>query len=86
MGTFNLHGSLLPKYRGAAPIHHAVINGEKETGVTTFLLKHEIDTGNILMKKSLPIEEKDTVGTVHDKMMVLGASVVVETLKGLFDI
>ena len=80
MGTFNLHGSLLPQYRGAAPINWAVINGEKETGVTTFFLQHEIDTGNIIDQKRLPIRPNDTAGTVHDKMMVLGASLVLETV------
>lgn len=83
MGTLNLHGSLLPKYRGAAPINWAVINGEAETGVTTFLLKHAIDTGDILMQRKLPIEPNDTAGDVHDKMMDLGAEVVAETVAGL---
>ena len=63
LGSYNLHGSLLPKYRGAAPIHWAIINGEKETGVTVFKLKHEIDTGDILMKVSMPIFENDTTGS-----------------------
>ena len=85
MGTFNLHGSLLPKYRGAAPIHHAIINGEKETGVTTFFLKHEIDTGNVLMSAKCKIEETDTVGSVHDKLMLLGADLVVKTMDGLLN-
>ncbi len=85
MGTFNLHGSLLPKYRGAAPIHHAIINGEKESGVTTFFLKHEIDTGNILMRASCVIEKTDTVGSVHDKLMLLGADLVVKTMDGILD-
>ena len=80
LGTFNLHGSLLPHYRGAAPINWAVINGEKETGVTTFFLRHEIDTGNIIDQKKLPIAPNDTAGTVHDKMMVLGARLVLETV------
>jgi len=83
MGTINLHGSLLPQYRGAAPINWAVINGEKETGVTTFKLKHEIDTGDILMQESFPIGEKETAGEVHDKMKEIGARVLVETVKGL---
>ena len=83
MGTVNLHGSLLPQYRGAAPIHWAVINGEKETGVTTFQLKHEIDTGEILLQKSFPIGEEETTGEVHDKMKEIGAGVLVETVKGL---
>jgi methionyl-tRNA formyltransferase len=80
MGSFNLHGSLLPQYRGAAPINWAVINGDKETGVTTFFLQHEIDTGNIIEQKRMPIEDNDTAGSVHDKMMVLGAELVLETV------
>lgn len=83
MGTINLHGSLLPQYRGAAPINWAVINGEDETGVTTFKLKHEIDTGDILLQESFPIEEDDTAGTVHDKMKEIGAQLLVKTVKGL---
>ena len=85
LGTINLHGSLLPQYRGAAPINWAVINGEKETGVTTFKLKHEIDTGNILMQESFPIDENETAGDVHDKMKEIGARVLVETVKGIAD-
>lgn len=85
MGSVNLHGSLLPQYRGAAPINWAVINGEKETGVTTFKLKHEIDTGDILLQQSFPIGENDTAGEVHDKMKDIGAAVLVETVKGLAD-
>jgi methionyl-tRNA formyltransferase len=85
LGTINLHGSLLPQYRGAAPINWAVINGEKETGVTTFKLKHEIDTGDILMQESFPIEENETAGDVHDKMKDIGARVLVETVKGIAD-
>jgi len=85
LGTINLHGSLLPQYRGAAPINWAVINGEKETGVTTFKLKHEIDTGNILLQESFPIGENETAGEVHDKMKEIGARVLVETVKGLAD-
>jgi len=85
LGTINLHGSLLPQYRGAAPINWAVINGEKETGVTTFKLKHEIDTGNILMQESFPIEDNETAGDVHDKMKDIGARVLVETVKGIAD-
>ena len=80
LGSINLHGSLLPKYRGAAPINWAVINGEKETGVTTFFLQHEIDTGNIILQESFPIEDTDTAGMVHDKMMLIGANVLVDTL------
>ncbi|MEZ4948903.1 MAG: methionyl-tRNA formyltransferase [Saprospiraceae bacterium] len=81
IGTFNLHGSLLPKYRGAAPINWAIINGEKETGVTTFFIKHEIDTGDVLLKKSLTIGPDDTAGEVHDAMMVLGAQAVLESVQ-----
>src|SRR5436189_1500662 len=85
MGTVNLHGSLLPQYRGAAPIHWAVINGEKETGVTTFKLKHEIDTGDILLQEKFPIGENETVGEVHDKMKEIGAQLLVRTVQGLVD-
>lgn len=85
LGTINLHGSLLPQYRGAAPINWAVINGENETGVTTFKLKHEIDTGNILMQESFPIDENETASDVHDKMKEIGARVLVETVKGIAD-
>lgn len=81
IGTFNLHGSLLPKYRGAAPINWAVINGEKETGVTTFFLKHEIDTGDVLMQEKLPIGEDETVGEVYARMMDMGGEVVLKTVK-----
>ncbi len=82
LGTINLHGSLLPQYRGAAPINWAVINGEKETGVTTFKLQHEIDTGNILLQKSFLIGEDATAGDVHDTMKMIGAALLVETVKG----
>ncbi|MBR9917886.1 methionyl-tRNA formyltransferase [bacterium] len=85
MGTVNLHGSLLPQYRGAAPIHWAIINGEQVTGVTSFKLKHVIDTGNILLQKSIAIEPKETTGSLHDKLMHLGAATMIETLDGLFD-
>ena len=85
MGSVNLHGSLLPQYRGAAPINWAVINGEKETGVTTFKLKHEIDTGDILLQERFAIAETDTAGDVHDKMKDIGANVLVKTVKGLAD-
>lgn len=85
MGSVNLHGSLLPQYRGAAPINWAVINGEKETGVTTFKLKHEIDTGDILLQESFPIGENETAGDVHDKMKEIGAAVLVKTVKSLAD-
>lgn len=83
MGTLNVHGSLLPQYRGAAPINWAVINGDKYTGVSTFLLQHEIDTGNILLQEKLEITEEDTAGTVHDKMMVLGAQTLLKTVDAL---
>jgi methionyl-tRNA formyltransferase len=83
LGSVNLHGSLLPRYRGAAPINWAVINGEKETGVTTFKLKHEIDTGNILLQESFLIDENETAGEVHDRMKTIGAALLVKTVKGL---
>jgi methionyl-tRNA formyltransferase len=83
MGTINLHGSLLPQYRGAAPINWAVINGEKETGVTTFKLQHEIDTGNILLQERFPIGDDETAGEVHDKMKEIGAQLLVKTVAGL---
>lgn len=83
LGTINVHASLLPKYRGAAPINWAIINGEKETGVTTFKLTHEIDTGNILMQKTVPISEDDVAGTVHDKLKVAGAELLLETVIAL---
>jgi methionyl-tRNA formyltransferase len=83
MGTINLHGSLLPHYRGAAPINWAIINGEKETGVTTFKLKHEIDTGDILLQERFPIGEEETAGELHDKMKEIGARLLVETVKGI---
>ncbi len=83
LGTINVHGSLLPKYRGAAPINWAVINGEKETGVTTFFLKHEIDTGDVIFREKMPIGEDDNVGEIHDKMMVLGAETLLKTVKAI---
>jgi methionyl-tRNA formyltransferase len=83
MGTFNLHGSLLPQYRGAAPLNWAVINGETETGVTTFLLSHEIDTGKIMFQEKIEITENDTVGDLHDRLMVIGANLVVKTVDSL---
>lgn len=83
MGTINLHASLLPQYRGAAPINWAIINGEKETGVTTFKLKHEIDTGNILLQKRINIDENESAGTLHDKMMHIGADVLLQTMRDL---
>jgi methionyl-tRNA formyltransferase len=83
MGTINVHGSLLPQYRGAAPINWAVINGETETGVTTFKLQHAIDTGNILLQAHLPIGENDTAGEIHDRMKELGAGLLVQTMSAL---
>ncbi len=83
MGTINVHGSLLPAYRGAAPINWAIINGEEETGVTTFKLKHEIDTGDILLQKKIIIEPSDDAGSLHDKMKVAGAELLVQTIEGL---
>lgn len=83
MGTINVHGSLLPQYRGAAPINRAIMNGETETGVTTFKLKHEIDTGDILLQQAVPILPQDNAGTMHDKLMRAGAALLVTTIKGL---
>ena len=80
-GTINLHGSLLPQYRGAAPINWAVINGEKKTGVTTFFINEKIDTGNLLLQKEMKISENETAGEIHDRMMHLGAETVLETVK-----
>jgi len=82
-GTFNLHGSLLPQYRGAAPLNWAVINGETKTGVTTFLLDQKIDTGKILFKREIEIGENDTVGNIHDWLMEIGADLVVETVNAI---
>lgn len=83
MGTFNLHASLLPDYRGAAPINWAIINGETETGATTFFIDDKIDTGEILLRAVCPISETDTAGTLHDRLMYLGAGLVLETVKRL---
>ena len=83
MGTINLHGSLLPQYRGAAPINWAIINGEKETGVTTFKLKHEIDTGNILLQEKIEIKDDETAGSLHDKMKDIGAELLLQTVHEL---
>jgi methionyl-tRNA formyltransferase len=83
LGTFNLHASLLPQYRGAAPIHWAIINGEKETGVTTFFLTHEIDTGKVIFRERTPIEDADTFETVHDRLMHQGARLVVKTVDAI---
>ena len=85
MGTFNLHGSLLPQYRGAAPINWAIINGEKETGVTTFFLQHEIDTGDLILQKKIAIHRTDNAEAIHDKLMALGAQTVVETVDCILD-
>ena len=83
MGTLNLHGSLLPQYRGAAPINWAIINGEAYTGVTTFKLKHEIDTGDILLTEKIPLVDNETAGTLHDKMKFVGADLLLKTVIGL---
>lgn len=83
LGTFNLHASLLPQYRGAAPINWAVINGDKETGITTFFLQHEIDTGEVIQQVRIPIEDTDNVGIVHDKLMLLGGKLVTETVDNI---
>ncbi len=85
MGTLHVHGSLLPQYRGAAPINWAIMNGEKETGVTTFQLQHAIDTGDILLQDRIAITENMTAGELHDTMMVVGANLLVKTLNGLVD-
>lgn len=82
-GTFNLHGSLLPRYRGAAPINWAVINGDTETGVTTFFIRHEIDTGDVLLQEKMPIGPNETAGEVHDRMMMLGAETVLKTVQAI---
>ncbi|TDQ06888.1 methionyl-tRNA formyltransferase [Pedobacter metabolipauper] len=82
-GTINLHASLLPQYRGAAPINHAIINGEKESGVTTFFLKHEIDTGDIIFSEKVTISENETAGELHDQLMVTGAGLLVKTVKAI---
>ena len=83
MGTINLHGSLLPQYRGAAPINWAIINGEKETGVTTFKLQQEIDTGNILLSEKIPIGDDETAGELHDNMKRVGAELLLKTVEGI---
>ena len=83
LGTFNLHASLLPQYRGAAPINWAIINGDKETGVTTFFLKHEIDTGDVIFRDVVVIDEKDNAGTLHDKLMLQGGDTVVRTVDAI---
>jgi methionyl-tRNA formyltransferase len=83
MGTINVHASLLPQYRGAAPINWAIINGEKETGITTFKLQHEIDTGNILLQEKIAIEDKETAGELHDALKELGAALIVKTINAI---
>jgi methionyl-tRNA formyltransferase len=83
LGTFNLHASLLPQYRGAAPINWAIINGEKKSGVTTFLIDHQIDTGNIILREEVSIGDNDTAGDLHDKLMIIGANLVVKTIDEL---
>jgi|SRR4051812_9965662 len=83
LGTFNLHGSLLPQYRGAAPINRAVMNGEKETGVSTFFLQQEIDTGKIIFRESTPIGENETAGEVHDRLMKIGSKLVLKTVQAI---
>src|SRR5215831_18164103 len=83
LGTFNLHASLLPKYRGAAPINWAIINGEKETGATTFFLKHEIDTGSIIFQEKEPIHNNDDAGKLYERLMHKGAVLVLKTVKAI---
>ena len=83
LGTFNLHASLLPQYRGAAPINWAIINGDKETGVTTFFLKHEIDTGDVIYRDVIAIEENDNAGSLHDKLMLQGGETVLRTVEAI---
>lgn len=85
LGTFNLHASLLPQYRGAAPINWAIINGEKETGVTTFMLNEHIDEGSILLQERTPITPEDTAETLHDRLAEIGSKLIVKTLQGLID-
>ncbi|RPH33226.1 MAG: methionyl-tRNA formyltransferase [Bacteroidales bacterium] len=85
IGTFNLHASLLPQYRGAAPINWAIINGEERTGVTTFLIDHEIDTGKVIFSEEINVSENETAGELHDRLMVIGAELVLKTVKGLAD-
>ncbi|HRH67627.1 MAG TPA: methionyl-tRNA formyltransferase [Bacteroidia bacterium] len=85
LGTFNLHASLLPQYRGAAPINWAIMNGETESGITTFLLQHEIDTGRVLFQEKVAIHPDDTAGTLHDKLMVAGSQLVLKTVRAIID-
>jgi methionyl-tRNA formyltransferase len=84
-GTINLHASLLPNYRGAAPINHAIINGESRSGVTTFFLKHEIDTGDVIFSQTVQIDPDETAGTLHDKLMIVGAQLLIKTVKAIED-
>ena len=85
LGTFNLHASLLPQYRGAAPINWAVMNGDAQTGATTFMLQHEIDTGNIILQERLAIADDENVGSVHDRLMTMGAALVTRTVDAIID-
>ena len=85
LGTFNLHASMLPQYRGAAPINWAVMNGDTETGATTFMLKHEIDTGNMILQQRIPIGEDENVGSVHDRLMEMGKGLVLRTVDLIID-
>ncbi|NOQ26613.1 MAG: methionyl-tRNA formyltransferase [Bacteroidales bacterium] len=85
LGTFNLHASLLPQYRGAAPINWAIINGDNKTGVTTFFLKHKIDTGNVIIQEEIPIQNSDNAGIIHDKLMYKGADVVLKTVEEILN-
>lgn len=85
LGTINLHGSLLPDYRGAAPINWAVINGETRTGVTTFFIRHEIDTGDVIAREETPIGADETAGELHDRLMTIGADLVVKSVRGILD-
>ena len=85
LGTFNLHASLLPQYRGAAPINWAVMNGDSETGATTFMLQHEIDTGNIILQERISIADEENVGSVHDRLMTMGAGLVTRTVDAIID-
>lgn len=82
-GSFNLHASLLPRYRGAAPIHWALLNGDTESGVTTFFLQRKVDTGSMLLQRSVPIQPEDNLGSLHDKLAAVGADVVLETVNGI---
>lgn len=84
-GTFNLHASLLPQYRGAAPLNWAIINGDKKTGVTTFFLKHKIDTGNVIFQEEIPIHNNDNAGIIHDKLMYKGADLVLKTVDAILN-